>query len=124
MFFLLDDAVNALQKATDAIVRGTAAGVRLLINIIAMLVVLVALTSLVNLAQLPPGSLGPRSQLMLITALCGFANLGSVGIIIGGMGAMIPERRSEVASLGVRSLFSGTAATCMSAAVVGMLLTR
>ncbi len=124
MFFLLDDAVNALQKATDAIVRGTAAGVRLLINIIAMLVVLVALTSLVNLAQLPPGSLSPRSQLMLITALCGFANLGSVGIIIGGMGAMIPERRSEVASLGVRSLFSGTAATCMSAAVVGMLLTR
>ena len=124
MFFLLDDAVNALQKATDAIVRGTAAGVRLLINIIAMLVVLVALTSLVNLAQLPPGSLSPRSQLMLITALCGFANLGSVGIIIGGMGAMIPERRSEVESLGVRSLFSGTAATCMSAAVVGMLLTR
>jgi CNT family concentrative nucleoside transporter len=110
--------------AMDAIVRGTAAGVRLLINIIAMLVVLVALTSLVNLAQLPPGSLSPRSQLMLITALCGFANLGSVGIIIGGMGAMIPERRSEVASLGVRSLFSGTAATCMSAAVVGMLLTR
>src|ERR1017187_5561377 len=160
-----DDPVTG---AMDAIVRGTAAGVRLLINIIAMLVVLVALTSLVNLAlallpawhdapvtlqrllglvfaplmwliglpwpqalvaylnlaQLPPGSLSPRSQLMLITALCGFANLGSVGIIIGGMGAMIPERRSEVASLGVRSLFSGTAATCMSAAVVGMLLTR
>ena len=167
--------------AMDAIVRGTAAGLQLLINIIAMLVVLVALTSLVNLglallpawhgapvtlqrllgwvfsplmwliglpwpqalvagqlmgtktvlnelvaytnlAQLPPGSLSPRSQLMLITALCGFANLGSVGIIIGGMGAMVPERRSEVANLGLRSLLSGTAATCMSAAVVGMLL--
>jgi CNT family concentrative nucleoside transporter len=166
--------------AMDAIVRGTTAGLTLLINIIAMLIVLVALTSLVNeilgllpawhgqpvtlqrllgllfsplmwlvglpwadaqvagpimgtktvlnelvaylnLAQLPPGTLSPRSQLMLTAALCGFANLGSVGIIIGGVGAMVPERRAEIAVLGMRSLLSGTAATCMSAAVIGIL---
>jgi CNT family concentrative nucleoside transporter len=140
VFFLLDDAVNALQKATDAgtgfvfgylgggpapfRVTNPASSFILAFRALPLVLVIGALASLVNLAQLPPGSLSPRSQLMLITALCGFANLGSVGIIIGGMGAMIPERRSEVASLGVRSLFSGTAATCMSAAVVGMLLTR
>jgi CNT family concentrative nucleoside transporter len=140
VFFLLDDAVNALQKATDAgtgfvfgylgggpapfQVTNPASSFILAFRALPLVLVIGALASLVNLAQLPPGSLSPRAQLMLITALCGFANLGSVGIIIGGMGAMIPERRSEVASLGVRSLFSGTAATCMSAAVVGMLLTR
>jgi CNT family concentrative nucleoside transporter len=98
----------------QALIAGQLMGTKTVLN---------ELVAYLNLAQLPPGSLSPRSQLMLITALCGFANLGSVGIIIGGMGAMIPERRSEVASLGMRSLFSGTAATCMSAAVVGMLLT-
>jgi CNT family concentrative nucleoside transporter len=168
------------SSTMDAIVRGTAAGLQLLLNIVPMLLVLVALAALLNLAlaalpawqgepitlqrllgvlfaplmwllgmpwreatvagqlmgtrtvlnelvayldlaRLPAGTLSPRSQLMLIAALCGFANLGSVGILIGGVGAMIPQRRAEVAALGLRSLLSGTAATCMSAAVVGIL---
>lgn len=172
-----DDPASGVM---DAIVRGATAGLQLLINVIAMLIVLVALTTLLNLmlgvlpewhgapvtlqrllgilfaplmwlvglpwsearaagqlmgtktvlnelvaylnlAQLPAGTFAPRSQLMLTAALCGFANLGSVGIIIGGVGAMVPERRSEIAALGLRSLVSGTAATCMSAAVVGIL---
>ena len=55
-------------------------------------------------------------------ALCGFANFGSLGILIGGMGAMVPERRAEIVALGLRSILSGTLATCMSGAVVGLLV--
>ena len=51
----------------------------------------------------------------------GFANFGSLGIMIGGMGAMIPERRAEVAALGLRSLLSGTITTCLSGAWAGLL---
>jgi CNT family concentrative nucleoside transporter len=53
--------------------------------------------------------------------MCGFANFGSVGIMVGGIAAMVPERRDEVAKLGLRSLVSGTIATCMSGAVAGIL---
>ena len=62
-----------------------------------------------------------RSRLIMTYALCGFANFGSLGILIGGMGAMVPERRAEIVALGPRSILSGTLATCMSGAVVGML---
>ncbi|MND01506.1 Nucleoside permease NupX [compost metagenome] len=55
-------------------------------------------------------------------AMCGFANFGSLGILIGGMGAMVPERRAEIVELGLRSILSGTLATCMSGAVVSLLL--
>jgi concentrative nucleoside transporter, CNT family len=75
----------------------------------------------VDLAHLPAGALDPRSQLIMTYALCGFANFGSLGILIGGMGAMVPERRSEIVALGLRSILSGTFATCMSGAVVGVL---
>ena len=75
----------------------------------------------VDLAHLPAGALDPRSQLIMTYALCGFANFGSLGILIGGMGAMVPERRSEIVALGLRSILSGTLATCMSGAVVGVL---
>jgi CNT family concentrative nucleoside transporter len=75
----------------------------------------------VDLARLPPGALDARSRLMMTYALCGFANFGSLGILIGGMGAMVPERRGEIVALGLRSILSGTFATCMSGAVVGML---
>ena len=54
-------------------------------------------------------------------ALCGFANLGSLGIMIGGMGTMVPERRSEIVGLGFKSIIAGTLATCMTGAVVGIL---
>jgi len=74
-----------------------------------------------ELAALPEGVLSPRSRLMLTYALCGFANFASVGIMIGGMGAMLPDRRPELVQLGMKSILSGTIATCLSAALVGML---
>jgi concentrative nucleoside transporter, CNT family len=76
----------------------------------------------VDLAQLPADALSPRSRLIMTYALCGFANFGSLGILIGGMGAMVPERRPEIVGLGLRSILSGTLATCMSGAVVSLLL--
>jgi len=75
----------------------------------------------VDLAHLPPEALGERSRLIMTYALCGFANFGSLGILLGGMGAMVPERRREIVALGPRSILSGTIATCMSGAVVGIL---
>ena len=75
----------------------------------------------VDLAHLPPDALSARSRLIMTYALCGFANFGSVGIMIGGMGAMVPDRRPEIVALGLRSVLSGTLATCMSGAVIGML---
>jgi CNT family concentrative nucleoside transporter len=74
-----------------------------------------------NLSTLPPDTFAPRSRLILTYALCGFANFGSLGIVIGGLGAMLPERRHEVVALGLRSILSGTLATCMSGAVAGVL---
>ncbi len=74
-----------------------------------------------GLAGLPPDALSPRSRLIVTYALCGFANFGSLGIMIGGMGVMAPERRHEIVALGMRSILSGTMATCSSGAVVGLL---
>ena len=54
-------------------------------------------------------------------ALCGFANLGSLGIMIGGLATMAPERRSEIVALGARTLVSGTLATLIAGATVGVL---
>jgi CNT family concentrative nucleoside transporter len=76
-----------------------------------------------NLAALPEGTLSGRSRIIMTYALCGFANFGSLGILVGGMGAMVPERRVEIVGLGFRSLVSGTLATCMSGAIAGMLWT-
>jgi CNT family concentrative nucleoside transporter len=75
----------------------------------------------INLAHLPPEALSERSRLMMTYALCGFANFGSLGILVGGMSAMAPERRDDIISLGPRSILSGTLATMMSGAVVGMI---
>jgi CNT family concentrative nucleoside transporter len=74
-----------------------------------------------GLAALPPDALAPRSRLILTYAMCGFANFGSLGILVGGLGALIPERRAEVAVLGLRSVLSGTLATLMSGALAGLL---
>ena len=164
----------------DAVTKGTLQGVELLINITAMLIVMIALVSLVNmligllpfageeplslqkilgwllapvawlmglpweqattggtllgtkiilnefiayldLTALPEGGLGPRSQLIMTYGLCGFANFGSLGIMIGGLGTMVPERRAEIVALGMKSIVAGTLATCMTGAVVGVL---
>ncbi len=74
-----------------------------------------------NFAQLPADALSPRSRLIMTYALCGFANFGSLGILVGGMTAMAPERKHEIVSLGLRSILSGTLATSMSGAVIGMI---
>jgi CNT family concentrative nucleoside transporter len=74
-----------------------------------------------DLAGLPESSLSLRGRLMLTYSLCGFANFASVGILIGGLGAMIPERKHEVVALGMKSILSGTIATCLSGALVGLV---
>ncbi len=165
----------------EAVTQGTIDGLALLLNIVALLVVLVALVTLANLilgllpavgdapltlqrvlgwvmapltwligipwsetqaagslmgtktvlneliayvdmAALPAGELGPRSRVLMTYALCGFANLGSLGIMIGGLSSMVPERRTEIVALGVKSIVSGTLATLVTAAAVGILL--
>lgn len=79
------------------------------------------LLAYLQLANLPAGALSERSRLIMTYALCGFANFGSLGIMLGGLNAMIPERRQEIVSLGLRSIVSGTLATCMTGAVIGLL---
>ncbi len=68
------------------------------------------------------GELAPRSQVIAAYALCGFANFGSLAILLSGIGGLVPERRSEVAALGLRSILSGSLATFMTACVVGVML--
>jgi len=167
------------SSSMDALTRGTLDGAQLLVNIVAMLVVFVALVTLVNLGLewLPHGGRAPytlqgmlgwalaplawlagipwseaqaagsllgtktvlnelvayidlagmttlseRSRLLMTYALCGFANFGSLGIMIGGMSTMCPERRPEIVSLGLKSIVAGTLATCLTAATVGLLV--
>lgn len=173
--------VRQSQSAMDAVTRGTLDAIPLMLNVMAMLIVLVAMVTLANqilgllpgvegapltlqrvlgwamapvvwaigipwteaqtagslmgvktvlnefvayldLAALPPGALSERSSLIMTYALCGFANFGSLGIMIGGMGAMAPERRGEIVALGMKSILAGTLATLMTGAVVGIMV--
>ncbi len=167
------------NSSMDAITRGTLDGIGLLINIIAMLIVLVALVTLANLmlgllpefggrpitlqrlmgyimapivwlmgipwseattagslmgtktilnefiayielSKIPEGTMSDHSRLIMTYALCGFANFGSLGIMIGGLRSMVPERQNEIVALGLKSIVSGTLATCMTGALVGI----
>ena len=176
----LDDVGQSANSTMDAIVKGTGSSLELLLNIVAMLIVFVALVYLANailgllpdvlgapltlqrvlgwmmapvcwllgipwaqavtagglmgiktvlnefvaylqLAALPPGTLDPRSKLIMLYALCGFANFGSLGIMIAGVATMCPEKRGEVVSLGLKSIVSGTLTTCLLGAIVGVL---
>jgi hypothetical protein len=74
-----------------------------------------------QLAALPAHALSDRSRLIMLYALCGFANFGSLGILIGGLATMAPERRDDVVSLGFKSIVSGTLSTCLIGAIVGVL---
>lgn len=74
-----------------------------------------------DMTRLAPGTLSDSSLVIMTYALCGFANPGSLGIMIGGLGTMAPERRAEIVSLGLRSVLAGTLATSMTGAVVGIL---
>jgi CNT family concentrative nucleoside transporter len=73
-------------------------------------------------AQIEAGALGARSAVIASYALCGFANFGSLAIMIGGIGGLAPERRGEVVQLGLRSIAAGTLASFSTACVAGMLL--
>ena len=80
------------------------------------------LLAYLDLAALPEDRLDARSRLIMTYALCGFANFGSLGIMLGGLGTMVPERRAEIVALGMKSIFAGALATCMTGAVVGVLI--
>jgi concentrative nucleoside transporter, CNT family len=164
----------------EAITQGTSDGIRLYVNIIAMLIVFLAIVAITNsllgllpnikgetislqlllgyalaplawligipweeavpagallgkktilneivafigLADLPKGLLSVKSDLIMTYALAGFANLSSIGIQIGGIGTMVPERKQEIISLGIKALIAGTIASCMSGAIIGIL---
>lgn len=76
------------------------------------------LLAYLQLVQLPAGALSPRSRLIMVYAMCGFADFGSLGIMIGGLGAMAPQRRGEIVGLGLKSILAGTLATCMTGAII------
>jgi concentrative nucleoside transporter, CNT family len=96
----------------SAPVVGNLLGTRMVIN---------ELIAFSNLGALK-GTLDPRSFTIATFALCGFANFSSIGIQIGGIGALIPERRNELARLGLRAMLAGTMANLMSASIVSVLL--
>ena len=74
-----------------------------------------------ELGQLPADALSTRSRMIMTYAMCGFANFGSLGIMIGGLGIMAPDRKAEIVALGIKSSISGTLATLMTGAILGCL---
>ncbi len=98
----------------DAPIVGNLIGTRAVLN------EFIAYTQLGTLAR--SGAISTRTLAIATFALCGFANLGSVGMQIGGIGALIPHRRNELAKLGMRAMLAGTMANLMSASIVSMLL--
>jgi len=74
-----------------------------------------------DLAALPAGELGPRSQLIVTYALCGVANLASIGLLVSTIGTLCPDRRGEAAALGVKSWIAGNLASAMTGAVIGLV---
>ena len=79
------------------------------------------LLAFLALAELPQGSLSEKSTVIITYALCGFANFGSLGIMIAGLSGMCPQRGAEIVELAPKSLISGTLATCMTGAIAGLL---
>jgi len=96
----------------DAATAGSLMGIKTVLN---------EFIAYVELTKLPPDALDPRSRLIMLYAMCGFANFGSLGIMIGGLGAMAPERRADVTSLGLKAIVSGTLSTCLIGSIVGVL---
>jgi len=96
----------------DATVVGNLLGTRMVLN------------EFIAFAELGPlkATLDPRSFTIATFALCGFANFSSIGIQIGGIGALVPERRHDLARLGLRAMLAGTLANFMTAIIVGFLL--
>jgi CNT family concentrative nucleoside transporter len=98
--------------ADQAATAGSLMGTKTILN---------ELVAYLNLAALPKGALDPRSTLIMIYAMCGFANLGSVGIMIAGMSTLMPERRDEIVPLAMRAIVSGTMASGLTGAMIGLL---
>jgi CNT family concentrative nucleoside transporter len=96
----------------EAATAGSLMGVKTALN---------ELVAYLNLAALPKGALDPRATLIMVYAMCGFANFGSAGIMIAGMSALIPERRDEIAPLAMRAIVSGTMASGLTGAMIGLL---
>jgi concentrative nucleoside transporter, CNT family len=96
----------------DAVTAGSLMGIKTVLN---------EFIAYVELTKLPPEALDPRSRLIMLYAMCGFANFGSLGIMIGGLGAMVPERRADVIALGLKAVVSGTLSTCLIGSIVGVL---
>src|ERR1700733_2460580 len=96
----------------QAITAGSLMGTKTVLN---------ELIAYVDLSKLGTDALDPRSRLIMLYAMCGFANFGSLGIMIGGLGTMAPDRRDEINSLGLKSIVSGTLTTCLMGAIVGVL---
>ena len=96
----------------DAATAGSLMGIKTVLN---------EFIAYVELTKLPDDALDPRSRLIMLYAMCGFANFGSLGIMIGGLGAMAPERRADVTSLGLKAIVSGTLSTCLIGSIVGVL---
>jgi CNT family concentrative nucleoside transporter len=96
----------------QAVTGGSLMGIKTILN---------EFIAYIELAKLPPDALDPRSRLILLYAMCGFANFGSAGIMIAGMSALIPERRDEIAPLAMRAIVSGTMASGLTGAMIGLL---
>jgi CNT family concentrative nucleoside transporter len=90
-------------------------------NLIGTKTVLNEVMAFIGLTDMAEGVLSPRTDLMMTYALCGFANFSSIGIQIGGIGAMVPERKPEIIALGFRAMIAGTIASCMSGTIIGIL---
>ena len=90
-------------------------------NLLGTKTVLNEVIAFIELAALPKHLLSKHSDLIMVYALCGFANLSSIGIQIGGLGTMAPERRSEIIALGFKAVIAGTLSSCMSGTIVGIL---
>jgi CNT family concentrative nucleoside transporter len=98
--------------ANEAVTAGSLMGLKTVLN---------ELIAYLELAKLPPDALSERSRVIMVYAMCGFANFGSLGIMIGGLATMAPERRDEIVDLGLLSIVSGTLSTCLIGAVAGVL---
>jgi CNT family concentrative nucleoside transporter len=96
----------------DAMAIGNLLGTRMALNEVVAYIALGA----------QKAALAPRSFTIATFALCGFANLGSIGMQIGGIGALVPERRNDLAKLGVRAMLAGTMANLISASIAGIFL--
>jgi len=79
-------------------------------------------TAFIDMANLAPGVISERTRILMTYALCGFANFSSIAIQIGGIGALAPNRKSDLARLGLKAVAAGSMANFMSACIAGMLL--